>query len=170
MLKTLDAPRADYKDHAPRIISFNVPNDMIGAIIGPGGKIIQEIQKTTTANISIEELENGEGRVEVTSDNGTAMKEAVDWVKKIAFPPVVEVGETYEGKVKTIMAYGAFVEIIPGQDGLLHISELAWDRVDKVEDVLKEGETIEVKLIAIDERSGKLKLSRKVLLPKPEKK
>ncbi|MEJ6681886.1 MAG: polyribonucleotide nucleotidyltransferase [Flavobacteriales bacterium] len=169
MLKTLDAPRADYKDHAPRIISFNVPNDMIGAIIGPGGKIIQEIQKTTTANISIEELENGEGRVEVTSDNGTAMKEAVDWVKKIAFPPIVEVGETYEGKVKTIMAYGAFVEIIPGQDGLLHISELAWDRVDKVEDVLKEGELVKFKVTGKDPKTGKLKLSKKVLMPKPER-
>lgn len=169
MLKTLDAPRADYKDHAPRIVSFNVPNDMIGAIIGPGGKIIQEIQKTTTANISIEELENGEGRVEVTSDNGTAMKEAVDWVKKIAFPPVVEVGETYEGKVKTIMAYGAFVEIIPGQDGLLHISELAWERVAKVEDVLKEGELVKFKVTGKDPKTGKLKLSKKVLMPKPEK-
>ncbi|MFT4722853.1 MAG: polyribonucleotide nucleotidyltransferase, partial [Flavobacteriales bacterium] len=168
MLKTLDAPRADYKDHAPRIVSFNVPNDMIGAIIGPGGKIIQEIQKTTTANISIEELENGEGRVEVTSDNGTAMKEAVDWVKKIAFPPIVEVGETYEGKVKTIMAYGAFVEIIPGQDGLLHISELAWDRVEKVEDVLKEGELVKFKVTGKDPKTGKLKLSKKVLMPKPE--
>jgi len=169
MLKTLDAPRADYKVHAPRIVSFNVPNDMIGAIIGPGGKIIQEIQKTTTANISIEELENGEGRVEVTSDNGTAMKEAVDWVKKIAFPPIVEVGETYEGKVKTIMAYGAFVEIIPGQDGLLHISELAWDRVEKVEDVLKEGELVKFKVTGKDPKTGKLKLSKKVLMPKPEK-
>jgi len=169
MLKTLDAPRADYKDHAPRIVSFNVPNDMIGAIIGPGGKIIQEIQKTTTANISIEELENGEGRVEVTSDNGTAMKEAVDWVKKIAFPPIVEVGETYEGKVKTIMAYGAFVEIIPGQDGLLHISELAWERVAKVEDVLKEGELVKFKVTGKDPKTGKLKLSKKVLMPKPER-
>ncbi|MFK7756745.1 MAG: polyribonucleotide nucleotidyltransferase [Flavobacteriales bacterium] len=169
MLKTLDAPRADYKDHAPRIVSFNVPNDMIGAVIGPGGKIIQEIQKTTTANISIEELENGEGRVEVTSDNGTAMKEAVDWVKKIAFPPVVEVGEIYEGKVKTIMAYGAFVEIIPGQDGLLHISELAWERVAKVEDILKEGELVKFKVTGKDPKTGKLKLSKKVLMPRPEK-
>ena len=133
------------------------------------GRIIQEIQKTTTANISIEELENGEGRVEVTSDNGTAMKEAVDWVKKIAFPPIVEVGETYEGKVKTIMAYGAFVEIIPGQDGLLHISELAWDRVEKVEDVLKEGELVKFKVTGKDPKTGKLKLSKKVLMPKPEK-
>jgi len=169
MLKTIETHREDYKDHAPRIVSFNVPNDMIGAIIGPGGKIIQEIQKTTTATISIEELENGEGRVEVTSDNGSAMKEAVDWVKKIAFPPVVEVGEEYEGKVKTIMAYGAFVEIIPGQDGLLHISELEWARVNKVEDVLKEGDLVKFKVTGKDPKTGKLKLSRKVLLPKPEK-
>jgi len=142
---------------------------MIGAIIGPGGKIIQEIQKTTTATISIEELENGEGRVEVTSDNGTAMKEAVDWVKKIAFPPTVEVGETYKGKVKTIMAYGAFVEILPGTDGLLHISELAWERVDKVEDILKEGQLVKFKVTGKDPKTGKLKLSKKVLMPRPEK-
>jgi polyribonucleotide nucleotidyltransferase len=96
------------------------------------------------------------------------MKEAVDWVKKIAFPPIVEVGETYEGKVKTIMAYGAFVEIIPGQDGLLHISELAWDRVEKVEDVLKEGELVKFKVTGKDPKTGKLKLSKKVLMPKPE--
>ena len=169
MLKTIDAPRADYKDHAPRIVSFNIPNDMIGAVIGPGGKIIQEIQKVTTATISIEELDNGEGRVEVTSDNGTAMKEAVDWVKKIAFPPTVEVGEEYEGKVKSIQAYGAFVEIIPGQDGLLHISELAWERVAKVEDLLKEGDMVKFKVTGRDPKTGKVKLSRKVLLPKPEK-
>ncbi len=169
MLKTIDAPRADYKDHAPRIESFNIPNDMIGAVIGPGGKIIQEIQKVTTATISIDELETGEGRVEITSDNGQAMREAVDWVKKIAFPPVVEVGEIYEGKVKSIQSYGAFVEIIPGQDGLLHISELAWERVAKVEDIMKEGDVVKFKVTGRDPKTGKVKLSRKVLLPKPEK-
>jgi polyribonucleotide nucleotidyltransferase len=169
MLKTIDAPREDYKDHAPRIQSFNIPNDMIGAVIGPGGKIIQEIQKVTTATISIDELDNGEGRVEISSDNGQAMKEAVDWVRKIAFPPVVEVGEIYKGKVKSIQSYGAFVEIIPGQDGLLHISELAWERVAKVEDVLKEGDVVEFKVTGRDPKTGKVKLSRKVLLPKPEK-
>ncbi len=169
MMKTIDAPRGELKSHVPRIEAFNVPNDMIGAIIGPGGKIIQEIQKETETTITIEELENGEGHVQIASNNADNMNAAIKRVKDIAFPPTVEVGEIYEGKVKTIMPYGAFVEIIPGTDGLIHISELEWRKVDKVEDILKEGEIVKFKITGKDPKTKKLKLSRKVLLEKPQK-
>lgn len=166
MLKTLDKPRGDYKSHAPRIISFMVPKDMIGAIIGPGGKIIQEIQKTTNTTVMIEEIEGG-GKVDIVSSNKTDIDAAVRKVRLIAFPPSAEVGEEYEGKVKSIMPYGAFVEVVPGTDGLLHISELEWRKVERVEEVLKEGDLVKFKVIGKDEKTGKLKLSRKVLLERP---
>ena len=166
MLKTIDKPREDYKEHAPRIISFIVPKDTIGAIIGPGGKIIQEIQEQTNTEIVIEEVEKG-GKVDIVSANKADIEAAEKRVKLIAFPPTAEVGQEYEGKVKSIMPYGAFVEVVPGTDGLLHISELEWRKVDKVEDVLKEGEMVKFKVIGKDPRSGKLKLSRKVLLERP---
>ena len=168
MLKTLDKPREDYKPHAPRIISFIIPKDMIGAIIGPGGKIIQEIQASTNTEIMIEEVDGG-GKVDIVSANKEDIDAAVKRVKGIAFPPTAEIGEEYEGKVKSIMPYGAFVEVVPGVDGLLHISELEWRKVDRVEDVLKEGETVKFKVIGKDPKTGKLKLSRKVLLERPEK-
>ena len=168
MLKTIDSPRADYKPHAPRIISFIVPKDMIGAIIGPGGKIIQDIQQHTNTEIVIEEVDEG-GKVDIVSSNKEDIDAAEKRVKDIAFPPTAEVGEEYEGKVKTIMPYGAFVEVVPGTDGLLHISELEWKRVEKVEDVLKEGETVRFKVTGKDPKTGKLKLSRKVLLERPAK-
>lgn len=168
MMKTMDKPRTDYKDHAPRIISFIIPKDMIGAIIGPGGKIIQEIQAETNTEIVIEEIDKG-GKVDIMSANKTDIDAAERRIKGIAFPPTAEVGEEYEGKVKSIMPYGAFVEVVPGMDGLLHISELEWRKVDKVEDVLKEGEMVKFKVIGKDPRTGKLKLSRKVLLEKPER-
>jgi polyribonucleotide nucleotidyltransferase len=167
MAKTMDAPREDYKSHAPRIVKMEVPTDVIGAIIGPGGKIIQEIQKETGTVITIEEKDN-KGHVEVSSSNKEDLDRAVKRVRDIAFPATVEIGEEYEGKVKSVMPYGAFVEIVPGIDGLLHISELEWGKVDKVEDILKEGDMTKFKVTGKDPRNGKLKLSRKVLLPKPE--
>ncbi len=166
MMKTIDKPNADYKPHTPRIIQITIPKEMIGAVIGPGGKIIQEIQATTGATITIEEVDNT-GKVSIMTNDGDASAAALARIKAITAMP--EVGEIYKGKVKSITNFGAFVEIIPGKDGLLHISEINWERVAKVEDVLKEGEIIDVKLIAVDAKTGKLKLSRKVLLEKPQK-
>ncbi len=166
MAKTISKPNEDYKPHTPRITQITIPKEMIGAVIGPGGKIIQEIQATTGATITIEEVDNM-GKVSIMSNDGEAMNAALGRIKAITAMP--EVGEVYKGKVKSITNFGAFVEIIPGKDGLLHISEINWDRVENVEDVLKEGQEIEVKLIAIDPKTSKLKLSRKVLLEKPKK-
>ncbi len=165
--ETITAPREDYKPHAPRIVNFDIPKDMIGSVIGPGGKIIQEIQATTETVITIEE-DGNIGKVAISASNKESIDAAVAKVKAIVAVP--EVGEVYRGKVKSIVPFGAFVEILPGKDGLLHISEIEWRRLEKVEDALKEGEEVEVKLIEVDQRSGKLKLSRKVLLPKPERK
>ena len=169
MMKTISEPASEMKQHAPRIEGFTVPNDMIGAIIGPGGKIIQEIQKETETVITIQELETGEGSVQIMATNGDAMDAAVKRIKSIAFPPTVEVDEIYEGKVKSVQSYGCFVEILPGVDGLIHISELEHKRVEKVEDVCKEGDILKFKVIGRDPKTKKFKLSRKVLLPKPEK-
>jgi polyribonucleotide nucleotidyltransferase len=168
MMKTINEPASEMKPHAPRIVGFIVPNDMIGAIIGPGGKIIQEIQKETGATITIEEIESGEGSVQILATNGEAMDAAVKRIKMIAFPPTVEVDQIYEGKVKSIQSYGCFVEILPGTDGLIHISELEHRRVEKVEEICKEGDVLKFKVIGIDPKTKKYKLSRKVLLPKPE--
>jgi len=168
MMKTISKPNEDYKPHAPRIVFIEVPQDCIGAIIGPGGKIIQEIQRETNTVISIEEVD-GKGKVEIASANKAGLDAAFNRVKNIAFPAQVEVGEVYKGKVKTIMPYGAFVEILPGTDGLLHVSELDWRRIEKVEEVLKEGDIVEFKVTGKDPKNGKYKLSRKVLMPKPEK-
>jgi len=167
MNKVLDAPRADYKEHAPRIITITIPKESIGAVIGPGGRVIQEIQAETGAHISIDEVD-GMGHVEIMSENKASIDAALARVNAIANPPQAEVGATYKGKVKTIMPYGAFVEVMPGVDGLLHVSELDWKRVDRVEDILKEGEIVEFQVTGKDPRSGKLKLSRRVLMPKPE--
>tara|TARA_B100001758_G_scaffold247927_1_gene268631 strand:- start:7836 stop:9971 length:2136 start_codon:yes stop_codon:yes gene_type:complete len=167
IIDTIPEPRVQLKPQTPKIVVLNVPKSTIGGIIGPGGKIIQELQASTETNISIEEVDEM-GVVEILGTNQEGIDSAVEKIKSIAFIP--EVGCIYKGKVKSIMPYGAFVGISSNTDGLVHISELAWERVENVEDVLKEGDTIEVKLIAIDERSGKLKLSRKVLLPRPEKK
>ena len=167
MLKTISEPRADYKDHAPRIITITIPKESIGAVIGPGGRVIQEIQAETGAHISIDEID-GMGHVEIMSENKASIDAALARVNAIANPPQAEVGATYKGKVKTIMPYGAFVEVLPGVDGLLHVSELEWRRIERVEEVLKEGDVIEFQVTGKDPRSGKLKLSRRVLLPKPE--
>jgi polyribonucleotide nucleotidyltransferase len=165
MNKTIAEPAADMKPHAPRIVSLTIDKEFIGAVIGPGGKIIQEMQRETGATISIEEVDN-KGIVEVFADNKASIDAAVARIRAIAAKP--EIGEVYTGKVKSIMPFGAFVEIMPGKDGLLHISEIDWKRLETMDGVLKEGEIIEVKLLDID-KQGKMKLSRKVLLPRPPK-
>ena len=164
--KTIAAPREDFKPHAPRIVGLVIDKEFIGAIIGPGGKIIQEMQRETGATISIEEKDN-KGHVQIFADNKAAIDQAVTRIKNIVAKP--EVGETYEGKVKSIMPFGAFVEIMPGKDGLLHISEISWDRIDTMDGVFKEGDKVKVKLVEVDKKTGKFRLSAKVLLPKPEK-
>jgi polyribonucleotide nucleotidyltransferase len=166
IVETISEPRTQLKPQTPKIVVLNVPKSTIGGIIGPGGKIIQELQASTETNISIEEVDDI-GVVEILGTDQEKIDLALEKIRSIAFIP--EVGATYKGKVKSIMPYGAFVGISANTDGLVHVSELSWERVENVEDVLKEGDVIEVKLIAIDERSGKLKLSRKALLPKPEK-
>lgn len=163
--KTLAVPNSDYKEHTPRIEQIIIDKEFIGAVIGPGGKIIQEMQEATGAVIMIEEVD-GHGVVDIVSENKESIEAAKSKIKAITARP--EVGEVYMSKVKSIMPYGAFVEIMPGKEGLLHISEIEWTRLEKVEAVLKEGDEIKVKLIAIDPKSGKFKLSRKILLPKPE--
>ncbi|PWL33618.1 MAG: polyribonucleotide nucleotidyltransferase, partial [Marivita sp. XM-24bin2] len=167
MLKTMDTPREDYKPHVPRIETMFIDKEFIGAVIGPGGKIIQEIQAQTETTISITE-EGDKGVIQIACDNKEGMQKAMNWIKGITAKP--EVGEVYKGKVKNVVAFGAFVEIIPGKEGLLHISEIEWRRIENVEDVLKVGDEVEVKLIEIDQKTGKLRLSRKALLPKPERK
>ncbi len=163
----ISEPRVKLKAQTPKIIKLEVPKSCIGGIIGPGGKIIQEMQASTETVISIEEV-NDMGVVEILGTDQDKIDMAIEKIRSIAFIP--EKGKTYKGKVKSIMPYGAFIGISSNTDGLLHVSEISWERVNNVEDVLKEGQEIEVQLIDIDERSGKLKLSRKVLLPKPEKK
>ena len=165
MLEVMPAPRADYKPHAPRIVQIRIPREFIGAVIGTGGKVIQEMQRESGCEISIEEV--GEfGIVDIAGSNKESMDMVLDRIKALTSVP--EVGEVYDGVVKTIQPFGAFVEILPGKDGLLHISEISWKRVEKVEDVLKEGDHIQVKLIEVDPRTGKLRLSHRVLEPKPE--
>ncbi|MGV3561539.1 polyribonucleotide nucleotidyltransferase [Larkinella arboricola] len=164
MNKTLSAPRPDLKPHAPRAVTIKIDREFIGAVIGPGGKVVQEIQKESGATIVIEEKDNA-GYVNIFATNQTSMDKAVSRIKGIATVP--EVGEIYDGKVKTIMPFGAFVEFLPGKDGLLHISEIKWDRLETMEGVLEVGEEVRVKLIDIDKKTGKYRLSRKILLPKP---
>ena len=166
--ETIQEPRADLKDHAPRIETMAIPKEFIGAVIGPGGKIIQGMQEETGATITIEEIDNI-GRIEISGTNKKSIEDAMRLIKGIVAVP--EIGEVYKGKVRSIMPYGAFVEFLPGKDGLLHISEIDWKRLETVEEAgIKEGDEIEVKLLDIDPKTGKFKLSRKVLLPKPEKK
>jgi polyribonucleotide nucleotidyltransferase len=167
MLKSITEPRADLKPHAPRSLAIRIPKDMIGAVIGPGGKVVQEIQKVTGATVVIEEVEDA-GVVNIFAKDKVVMDNAAKWVKGIVAMP--EVGEVYEGKVKSIMPFGAFIEFMPGKDGLLHISEIKWERLETMEGVLEVGEEVKVKLIEVDKKTGKFRLSRKALLPKPEKK
>lgn len=165
MEKTITEPRPDFKPFVPRIHQMKIPREFIGAVIGPGGKVIQEMQKETGTTIVIQEV--GEfGVIDIVASNMEARDKAIERIKRIVAVP--EVGEIYKGKVKNIQPFGAFIEILPNQDGLLHISEIDWKRLKTVEEVLKVGDEVEVKLIEVDPKTGKLKLSRKVLLPKPE--
>ncbi|HOU98236.1 MAG TPA: polyribonucleotide nucleotidyltransferase [Bacteroidales bacterium] len=164
ILETMPEARPDFKPHAPRIVRMIIPKDQIGAVIGPGGKVIQEMQALTNTVIVIEEVEN-KGVVEISGNNAESIEAAIKRIKGIT--GMLEVGEVFDAVVKSIQDYGAFVELFPGKEGLLHISEIEWSRLKKVDDVLHVGQKIQVKLIGFDDR-GKLKLSRKVLLPKPE--
>ncbi len=159
-------PRAELKPHAPRIETMRIPKEFIGAVIGPGGKIIQGMQEETGATISIEEVE-GEGIIEIAANNGKAIADAMAKIKAIVAIP--EAGEVYEGTVRSVMPYGAFVEFMPGKDGLLHISEIDWKRFETMEEAgINEGDKLQVKLVEIDPKTGKFKLSRKALIEKPE--
>ncbi|WP_079689276.1 polyribonucleotide nucleotidyltransferase [Ohtaekwangia koreensis] len=167
MKKTIAVPRADLKPHTPRAETVIIEKEMIGAIIGPGGKVVQDIQNTTGATVVIEEV-NNKGVVNVFANTKEVMDAALRRIRGIVAVP--EVGEVYDGKVKSIMPFGAFVEFMPGKDGLLHISEIKWERLETMEGVLEVGEEIKVKLIEVDKKTGKFRLSRKVLLPRPPKK
>ena len=170
MLKCISEPRADYKPHVPRIIQIRVPGEFIGAIIGKGGEVIQKIQKETGTVITItEEPKEGgetEGVVDIFGNDKQSMEAALEWIKGIVAVP--EVGKVYKGTVKSILDFGAFIEILPGKEGLLHISEIDWNKTEKVEDVLKLGDEVEVKLLEIDPKTNKMRLSRRALLEKPE--
>ena len=166
MMETISEPRAEMKPQVPRIVAFEIPKEFIGAVIGPGGKIIQQMQEDTNTTITIDEVD-GVGKVQVSAPNKDAIDAALAKIKAIVAIP--EVGEVYEGTVRSIMPYGCFVEILPGKDGLLHISEIDWKRLETVEEAgIKEGDKIKVKLLEIDPKTGKYKLSRRVLLEKPE--
>ena len=166
LTETIAEPRPDLKPHVPRIVEFEIPKEYIGAVIGPGGKIIQQMQEETSTTITIDEIE-GVGKVQVSAPNKESIDAAIRKIKSIVAVP--EVGEVYEGTIRSIMPYGCFVEIMPGKDGLLHISEIDWKRLETVEEAgLKEGDKITVKLMEIDSKTGKYKLSHRVLIPKPE--
>ena len=165
MNETLARPRAEVKPHAPRSYTVRIEKDMIGTVIGPGGKVVQEIQRETGTTIVIEEIDEV-GYVNVFAVDQQAMDKAVNWIRSIAAAPVV--GEVYEGKVKTIMPFGAFVEFMPNRDGLLHISEIDWKRLESMDNVFQVGETVQVKLVEVDKKTGKFRLSRKALLERPE--
>ncbi len=166
MAKTMAGPREDYKEHAPRIVQIKIDKSFIGAVIGPGGKVIQELQETTGTTINIEE-EGNKGIVSIASNNATSVKDAVARIKRIAFTP--EIGEVYDAVVKTVMPYGVFVDF-EGKSGLLHVSEISHSRIERVEDHFQEGDPVKVKLIDVDKKTGKLRLSRKALLPRPQRK
>ena len=166
MMETISEPRAEMKPQVPRIVAIEIPKEFIGAVIGPGGKIIQQMQEDTGATITIDEID-GVGKVQVSAPNKESIDAALGKIRAIVAVP--EVGEVYEGTVRSVMPYGCFVEILPGKDGLLHISEIDWKRLETVEEAgIKEGDKITVKLLEIDPKTGKYKLSHKVLIPKPE--
>jgi len=162
--ETMAEPREDYKPHTPRIVQISIPKEFIGAVIGTGGKVIQEIQAVTGTTIVIEEIDN-KGIVDIFAENRDSIEAALKWINSIIEVP--EVGKVYHGKVKSIVAFGAFVEILPGKEGLLHISEVDWKRLENLDGVLTEGDEVEVKLLEIDQKTGKLRLSRKALIEKP---
>jgi polyribonucleotide nucleotidyltransferase len=163
--ETMAEPREDYKPHTPRIVQITIPKEFIGAVIGTGGKVIQEIQAVTGTTIVIEEVDN-KGIVDIFAEDRDAIEAALKWVNSIIEVP--EVDKIYTGKVKSIVEFGAFVEILPGREGLLHISEVDWKRLDNLDGILQEGDEVEVKLLEVDAKTGKLRLSRKALLDKPD--
>ena len=165
MMKCLDKPREDYKPFVPRIKSFEIAKEFIGAVIGKGGETIQKIQAETGAVINIDEVD-GKGIVDIATNDAEAMQKAYDWIMGICAVP--EVGQTYHGKIVSILEFGAFVEILPGKEGLLHVSEIAWNKTENVEDVLSVGQEVDVKLLEIDQKTGKMRLSMRALQPKPE--
>ena len=166
MKKTISSPRPDLKPQTPRAETVIIEKEMIGAVIGPGGKVVQDIQNTTGATVVIEEV-NGKGIINVFANNKDVMEAALRRIRAIVAVP--EVGQVYDGKVKSIMPFGAFVEFMPGKDGLLHISEIKWERIETMDGVLEVGEEIKVKLVEVDKKTGKFRLSRKVLIPRPPK-
>jgi len=165
MLKTISEPREDYKPFVPRIKSFEIAKEFIGAVIGKGGETIQKIQAETGAVINIDEVD-GKGIVDIATNDAEAMQKAYEWIQAICAVP--EAGKVYHGKVVSILEFGAFIEILPGKEGLLHVSEIAWNKTDKVEDVLKVGDEVDVKLLEYDDKSGKMRLSMRALTEKPE--
>ena len=165
MYASIPAHRDDVKPHAPRMVKLTIDKEYIGAVIGPGGKVIQEMQRETGATINIEEV-NNVGEVSVFSASKESLDKAVSWIKGLIAVPVV--GDTYEGTVKSIKEFGAFVEFLPKKEGLLHISEISWKRLETMDGIFKEGDRVKVKLLEVDQRTGKFKLSRKVLMPKPD--
>ena len=166
MMKTMSEPRAEMKPQVPRIVAIEIPKEFIGAVIGPGGKIIQQMQEDSGATITIDEVD-GVGKVQVSAPNKDSIDIALGKIKAIVAMP--EVGEVYDGTVKSVMPYGCFVEILPGKEGLLHISEIEWKRLESVEEAgIKEGDKIKVKLLEVDPKTGKYKLSHRVLIEKPE--
>jgi polyribonucleotide nucleotidyltransferase len=172
MMKTISEPREDYKPHVPRIIQIEIPSEFIGAVIGKGGETIQGLQKETGTTITIEEVETGlgdgstKGVVDIFGVNKDAMDAALQKIKDICAVP--EAGTVYHGKVTSIQDFGAFVEILPGKEGLLHVSEIAWTKTENVSDVLKVGDEVDVKLLEIDQKTGKMRLSMRALTEKPE--
>ena len=170
MMKTISEPRPELKPYAPRIVQIRIPGEFIGAVIGKGGEVIQKIQKETGTTVTITEEKQDDGTsigaVDIFGTNKESMDKALNWIKGITTVP--EVGQVYHGKITSILDFGAFVEILPGKEGLLHISEIAWKKTEKVEDVYKVGDEVDVKLLEIDEKTGKMRLSVKALLPKPE--
>ena len=167
MYACIPAARADVKAHAPRMIKLFIDKEFIGAVIGPGGKVIQEIQRETGTTINLEEV-NGRGEISIFSVNKEGVEKATNWIKGIVAVPTV--GDVYDATVKSIMPFGAFVEFLPGKQGLVHISEISWKRLETLDGIVKEGDAMKVKLIGTDPKSGKFKLSRKALIPKPEQK
>ncbi len=164
--QSLPAPREDYKPHVPRIVTMLIPKELIGAVIGPGGKIIQGIQEESGATVSIDEIDEG-GYIEVAAANKASIDKALEMINAIVEMP--EEGKVYDGTVRSIMDFGAFVEFIPNRDGLLHISEISWERLENMEaSGLKEGDKVQVKLIEIDKKTGKFRLSMRALKEKPE--
>jgi polyribonucleotide nucleotidyltransferase len=166
MYATIPEARSDVKPHAPRMVKLFIDKEFIGAVIGPGGKVIQEIQRETGTTINLEE-KNNMGEISIFSTNKEGVEKAVSWIKGIVAVP--QIGDTYEATVKSIMPFGAFVEFLPGKQGLVHISEISWKRLESLDGIVKEGDVMKVKLIGTDPKSGKFKLSRKVLIPKPER-